>query len=65
MTAKEWRDANPDKKGNIRDNAIIEQLTMLSNMESINALLIQQGVPPCPTSIAMMKLRNNVLAFHP
>ncbi|WP_286736515.1 MULTISPECIES: KilA-N domain-containing protein [Sphingobacterium] len=45
MTAKEWRDANPDKKGNIRDYAIIEQLVVLSNMESINALLIQQGVP--------------------
>jgi len=45
MTAKEWRDANPDKKGNIRDYAIIEQLVVLSNMESINALLIQQGLP--------------------
>lgn len=45
MTAKEWRDANPDKKGNIRDYAVIEQLVVLSNMESINALLIQQGVP--------------------
>jgi len=45
MTVKEWRDANPDKKGNIRDYAIIEQLVVLSNMESINALLIQQGVP--------------------
>ncbi|MFA4976340.1 MAG: hypothetical protein WC589_02440 [Sphingobacterium sp.] len=40
MTAKEWRDANPDKKGNIRDYAVIEQLVVLSNMESINALLI-------------------------
>ena len=45
MTAKEWRDANPDKKGNIRDYAIIEQLVVLSNMESINALLIQQWLP--------------------
>ncbi len=45
MTAKEWRDANPDKKANIRDYAIIEQLVVLSNMESINALLIQQGLP--------------------
>jgi len=45
MTVKEWRDANPDKKGNIRDYAVIEQLVVLSNMESINALLIQQGVP--------------------
>ncbi len=44
MTAKQWRDTNPDKKGNIRDYAIIEQLVVLSNMESINALLIQQGL---------------------
>lgn len=41
MTAKEWRDKNPDAKGNIRDEATIEQLVVLSNMESINALLIR------------------------
>jgi hypothetical protein len=43
LTAKEWRDKNPGTKGNIRDEATIEQLVVLSNMESINALLIQQG----------------------
>ena len=42
MTAKQWRDANPDLKGNVRDYATLEQLVVLSNMESINALLIQQ-----------------------
>ena len=42
MTAKQWREANPDLKGNIRDYATLEQLVVLSNMESINALLIQQ-----------------------
>jgi len=42
MTAKQWRDANPNVKGNIRDVATLEQLVVLSNMESINALLIQQ-----------------------
>jgi len=42
MTAKQWRDANPDLKGNIRDYATLEQLVVLSNMESINALLIGQ-----------------------
>jgi hypothetical protein len=42
MTAKQWREANPDLKGNIRDYAALEQLVVLSNMESINALLIQQ-----------------------
>lgn len=44
-TAKEWREANADKSGNIRDYATLEQLVVLSNMESINALLIQQGLP--------------------
>jgi len=42
MTAKQWRDANPEQKGNVRDYAALEQLVVLSNMESINALLIQQ-----------------------
>ena len=44
-TAKQWRDENPDIKGNIRDYAALEQLVVLSNMESINALLIRQGLP--------------------
>ena len=43
-TAKQWREVNPDKKGNIRDLASIEQLVVLSNMESINAMLIQQDI---------------------
>lgn len=45
ITAKEWRDNNPDKNTNIRDNATLEQLVVLSNLESINALLIRQGMP--------------------
>lgn len=45
ITAKEWRESNPDLKGNMRDDATIEQLVVLSNLESINALLIQQGLP--------------------
>lgn len=45
VTAKDWRDANLDKIGNIRDDASLEQLVVLSNLESINALLIQQGLP--------------------
>src|SRR5690606_17044594 len=44
-TAAEWREQNPDVKGNIRDEATIEQLVVLSNMESINALLIRKGLP--------------------
>lgn len=44
ITAKEWRDNNPNQKGNVRDYATLEQLVVLSNMESINALLIGQGL---------------------
>jgi hypothetical protein len=44
ITAKQWRDANPTAKGNIRDEASIEQLVVLSNLESINSVLIQQGL---------------------
>ncbi len=43
MTARQWRISNPDSEGNIRDSATIEQLVVLSNMESINAVLIRQG----------------------
>jgi hypothetical protein len=44
-TAKQWREYNPEKDGNIRDYATIEQLVVLSNLESINAVLIHQGLP--------------------
>ncbi|MDD3062300.1 MAG: KilA-N domain-containing protein [Massilibacteroides sp.] len=44
ITAKQWRDANPDKKGNIRDYATINELICLSNMENINAVLINEGI---------------------
>ena len=45
MTAKQWREANPELKGNIRDYATINELICLSNMENINAVLINDGVP--------------------
>ena len=44
MTAKQWRDANPNLKGNIRDYATINELICLSNMENINAVLINDGI---------------------
>ncbi len=44
-TAKQWKRENPEAKGNMRDGATIEQLLVLSNLENINALLIEQGVP--------------------
>jgi hypothetical protein len=43
-TSKQWRDANPKAGGNIRDTANIEQVVVLSNMESINAVLIHNGL---------------------
>ena len=66
-TAKQWREQNPDLKGNMRDYATLEQLVVLSNMESINALLIRQGLSQSQrliqlnaTAITQMKsLMNN------
>ena len=45
MTAKEWRETNPDSKGNIRDYASINELICLSNMENLNAVFINEGLP--------------------
>ena len=45
MTAKEWRDDNPNKKGNIRDYTDIHHLLVLANLESYNAILIEKGIP--------------------
>ena len=45
MTAKQWREQNPDKKGNIRDYASINELICLSNMENLNAVFINDGMP--------------------
>ena len=44
VTAKEWRDAHPNDKGNIRDYATINQLICLSNMENLNAVFIHEGM---------------------
>ena len=43
MTAKEWRDAHPDDKRNIRDYATINQLICLNNIENLNAVFINEG----------------------
>ncbi len=59
MTAKQWRDANPDLKGNIRDYASINELICLSNMENLNAVFIEQGMPQ---SERLVKL--NQIAIH-
>ena len=44
QTAKQWRDAHPDAEGNIRDHAPLEQLVVLTNLESLNSVLIRQGL---------------------
>lgn len=44
ITARQWREANPSLKGNIRDYATINELICLSNMENINAVLTDEGV---------------------
>ena len=45
ITAKQWRDANPELKGNIRDYATINELICLSNMENLNAVFINENLP--------------------
>lgn len=45
MTARQWRDSHPDEDGNMRDHASITQNLILSNLESINAVMIHDGVP--------------------
>ncbi len=45
-TAKEWREQHPGEEGNIRDAATLEQLVVLSNLESLNAVFLKQGIEP-------------------
>ena len=63
LTAKQWREANPDKKGNIRDYANVSQLVCLANLENLNAHFIEQELPQAErlqllnaTAISQMKL---------
>jgi hypothetical protein len=62
ITAKQWRDANPKAEGNIRDEATIEQLVVLSNLESINAVLIHQNLtqPERLLQLNMKSLLGNI-----
>ena len=59
ITAKEWREANPDLQGNIRDYATVNELICLSNMENINAVLINDGIPQGERLIKL-----NQIAIH-
>ncbi len=60
MTAKQWRDQNNTKQGNMRDHASVEQLIILSNLESINAELIRQSIPQSERLLAL----NNTAAHQ-
>jgi hypothetical protein len=44
-TAKQWREAQPEADGNLRDQATLEQLVVLSNLESLNSVLIRKSLP--------------------
>ncbi|MCQ2348321.1 MAG: KilA-N domain-containing protein [Paludibacteraceae bacterium] len=62
QTAKQWRENNPNKKGNIRDYASLQQLLVLANIESYNAILISQGLSQSQRihelrKVAVMQLR--------
>ena len=56
MTASEWRSANKGKKGNIRDHAALNQLLVLANIESYNAILIEQGKSQSERLILLRKM---------
>lgn len=56
MTAKQWRENHPDKKGNIRDYASVTELICLSNMENINAVLIEDGLSQKERLIKLNKI---------
>ena len=59
MTAKQWREANPNLSGNIRDYATINELICLANMENLNSILINDGVPQGERLIKL-----NQIAIH-
>lgn len=56
MTAKQWHEQNPDKKGNIRDYASINELICLSKMENLNAVFINDGIPQSERLIKLTRL---------
>ena len=64
-TAKQWRDANPKSKGNIRDEASINELLVLANMESYNAVLISKGLPQTDRMVELRNLaRTQILSLE-
>lgn len=59
VTARQWREAHPELKGNIRDYASINELICLSNMENLNSVFIEQGMPQDERLIKL-----NQIAIH-
>ncbi len=67
QTAKQWRESHPGVGGNIRDHAPLEQLVVLTNLESLNSVLIRQGIPQSKrlrtlNEIAITQMRTLLLA---
>lgn len=58
-TAKQWRDENKNFKGNMRDYATLNELLVLANMESYNAILIEKGLEQKERMIELRKLARN------
>jgi len=55
-TAKQWRDAHPDAEGNVRDHATLEQLVVLTNLESLNSVLVRQSLPAAERLLRLNEL---------
>jgi hypothetical protein len=69
MTAKQWRESNTNESGNLRDQATIQQLVVLSNLESINAMLIDQKLTQSQrliqlNKIAIMQMKSLITNLH-
>jgi hypothetical protein len=62
LTAAEWRKANPDKDGNMRDHATIEQLLVLANLENVNALYINNGMPQSERVVELNRIARSQMA---
>ena len=64
-TAKQWREENPNLKGNMRDYASLNELLVLANMESYNAVLIEKGLPQKERMIELRKLaRTQIISLQ-
>ena len=62
MTAKQWRETNPNQEGNIRDHATLQQLIILSNLESLNAEMIKQGIDRNKRLVELNKVAKDQMA---